>query len=704
MIINTTIPLSRVSNYPSRQVGKKALEFAKVNKAKIKIADGFVIPTETFKQIAHHNNLTQKIQLIEDTNNWNNDLLEKKLQRKIAGLIKKQEIPQDIATDISKTYHKLFPKGSFAKITSKGISLQNITGESNLLESILEAWGETVSKDTLFKRPQIITIQHQPLVSGIVYPSKEKKNLYIIKSVYGVFDKQLGVSNKPDVFEVNILSGTIISRHLNPRNIELKRKLDGFEKVKSKKTNSISLTDAQAIEIAQSTSKINRLFLGSRKISFTFLSGKVVITNIEKIINKIQEISNPILIGKSITGGYVESYTQVIKNHSEKLSFVTGRILVKKSLTHLDLGLINQASAIILEDKKLTPIILKTIADNHIPCIIGVTYATSKLNNNQRIVVDTGSGKIFTAKKKTNQRKSQRTITKVYLSAGNPFRAEQYQNYQEGVFLKSDYAIAFMGIHPNHLLQNRQYLLETDLARTVQAFFTKDQKALFYRSSNLNSSELASLHNSLNYEKNELNPYLGTRGALKIIEDSLLFTTELKIVSQFAHKEKREINFVIPFVRTASELAIIFKIIQKTLPHNNYLKFWLQLNTPANVINLKEFLHLPISGITFQAKTIHDLTYGLDPDNPDLLSHYSFDSKLMVSMLEKTVDTIGKSKTMLKNSIGTLPVIVKLNQFDAQLVSSATQLGIRAIVVKPTLLDIVKQQIISTENNMAMSH
>ncbi|MDH5533027.1 MAG: hypothetical protein OEX81_01200, partial [Candidatus Pacebacteria bacterium] len=474
-------------------------------------------------------------------------------------------------------------------------------------------------------------------------------------------------------------------------------------KIKSKRINQASITDQQAIQITNDAGKINRLFIGSRIISFSVQNKDLIISDIREVTKETQHESDPILIGQSVTGGYVEGYPQIINNHHDRLSFTTGHILVKKSLTHLDLNLINQASALIVEDKVLTPPILKAIKENHIPCITGVMYATSRLHSGHKVVVDTGSGKIFSPKKEKETQLNRKTLTKVYLSAGNPYRSEQYLAHNEGLFLKSDYAIAYMGIHPNHLLQNRKHLLEKNLIRTVTTFFTKEQKDLFYRSSNLNSMELNSLSNSLNYERHETSPYLGTRGALKIIEDSLLFKTELKIVSDFAHDKKREINFVIPFVRTASELAIIFKIIENTIPKNRYVKFWLQLNTPANIINLKEFLHLPISGVTFQAKTIHDLSYGLDPDNPELLSHYSFDSNLAISMLKEVVHQIKTSDKLHKNSVGSLPVVLKLNQFDAKLVSSAAQIGVRAIVVKPSLLDIVKQQIISAEQKMVLN-
>jgi phosphoenolpyruvate synthase/pyruvate phosphate dikinase len=685
-------------------VGKAALELDKISKAKIKTTDGFVVPVETLKKIAHHNNLTEKIKLIEDTNDWDNELLEKKLQKKISQLIKKQNIPEDVSHDIIKTYHKYILKNDFASIRVNQIKIDNITGESNLLESILEAWSQAITRQNLLKEPVLILVQKQPTVSGFIQPSPEKKYYYQLQTVHGVFDKQLGVQNKPDRFEINVSHNTIITRHLNPRKIELTRKLDGYKKVKNKNRKQAAITDQQAIEISKIAQTINQKFIGNRKIYFEIYGKHPFITDITSITNDHQPETDPILIGQSITGGYVEGFTQVVKNNQEKLSFLTGHILIKKNLTHLDLKLINHAAAIIIEDKKLAPAVLKLITDNHIPCITGVSYATTRLKNNQKIIVDTGSGKVFIKKEQSLERDRQSTVTKIYLSAGNPFRTEQYINHQDGIFLKSDYAIAFMGIHPNHLLKTRKKLLEQNLTRTIKAFFNKDKKDLFYRSCNLNSYELNSLTQSLNYEKEELNPYLGTRGALKIIQDSLLFEKELKIVAQIAHQQKREVNFVIPFVRTASELALIFQIIEKTIPKNSYLKYWLQLNTPANIFNLKEYLHLPISGVTFQAKTIHDLAYGIDPDNPDLLSHYSLDSNLVNEILSKVVEIVKNSSYFRQKTIGTLPIVVKLNQFNHEVVSKSVKLGVKAIVVKPSLLDIVKQQIISTEKNMVDNH
>jgi phosphoenolpyruvate synthase/pyruvate phosphate dikinase len=700
VIINTAIPLRDVSNYSSRQVGKYALELNRISTANIKTTDGFVIPVETIKRIAHHNNLLEKIKVIEETNDWQSDLLESKLQKKIRQLIKNQDIPEDVAQDIIKTYHKYIKKDDFAAINVGKYQIDNISGETNLLESLLEAWSRVSTKQDLLNQALLVKVQKQPQSSGYIQPSLDKKYRYLITVTHGVLDKKDSQRNLPDEFEIDISHGTIVSRHLQTRKTALTRALDGYISKKIKKPNQASISDKQALEIAKIAQNINQKFIGNKRVLFEIINNKIIVTDLLPVINNNQLDSDPILIGQSVTGGYVEGFSQIVKNNHDQNNFPTGHILIKKSLNYLDLKLINQASALIIEDKKLAPPILNMIKDNHIPCIIGVNYACSKLKNDQKIIIDAGNGKIFPEQQIEQNKTKQITNTKIYLSAGNPFRIEKYTTDLDGIFLKSDYAIAFMGVHPNHLLKNRKHLFEQNLTKTVETFLESKPHDFFYRSCNLNSAEMNSLHQSLNYESAEQSPYLGTRGAIRIIQDSQLFEAELSIISQIAQKQKKTVNFVIPFVRTSSELAIIFKIIEKTIPKSNYIKFWLQLNTPANVINLKEFLHLPISGVTFQAKTIHDLTYGLDPDNLNLLNQYTFDTELIKIMFKEVVETVKNSHYLNKQAIGSIPVVLKLNHYNSELVTTAAELGIRAIVVKPQLLDIVKQQILSTETKI----
>ncbi len=700
VIINTIIPLSQVDSLPPRQIGKQALDFSRLQKLKIKSSDGFVIPTETIKQIAHHNDLYHKINLIEETADWDNEFTSKANFKKIRSLIANQKIPSDIAEAIAKRTEKLLEKNEFLQVHSLENNLDNISGSTNLLESILEVWSLDYAKGGELTQPILVLTQSQPYASGVVKIDRLKKNLIQIKAVLGVYDKKLGPANKPDRFEINLSSMTIVSRHLNPRKVALKRVLDDLKTVKIKDQNVAAITDSQALKIANFCQKFNRQTLGRRKLFFEIKNDQISITKIFEPSKKTNQDSELILLGKSVTGGYIEGFVQVVKTPQDAHSFITGSILVKKNLDHLDHNLILKASALIIEEKTLSPTLISLINEHHVPCVVGADFATAKLYTNQKIVLDAGAGRLLKPTIVAQPTTSSHTITKVYLSAGNPYKTDQYGEKTEGIFLKSDYAIAFIGVHPNHVLRNQKQQFVDNLSHAVKTFVNKKPENFFYRACNLNSQELSSLSNSHNYEKFEQNPYLGTRGALKILEDETLFIAELHTVNSVANHEKRAINFVLPWVRTATELAILFKKIDQTIPEHPYLKFWLQLNTPANVFNLNEFLHLPIAGITVQAKTIHDLTYGLDPDNPDLERYYTFDNHLMGSMLENIAQTIKASKLYTGQIDRTLPVVLKLNHYYSEMVTLATQLGLRAVVVKPSLFAIVKQQIVATQNQI----
>jgi phosphoenolpyruvate synthase/pyruvate phosphate dikinase len=706
VIITALIPLDKAQRYSSRQVGQKSLLLAKLLGNKLPLPAGFVIPLETFKTIAHHNGIIPTAEMVFETADWSNNLAAKKNLSKIKRLIKKQLIPKDIATKINQAYRKIAKK-DLVKISSDQGLTENIKGESNLVESILELWADNITKDNLFPSPQIILVQTQPDTSGVI--SFDSKNALTVQSTFGVFDQSSIKSATSDLFTVDVKTLNVTSHHLNPKKITLKRSLDKLEKSKSKKPHQASLTDQQISKISQLAIKINRQFMGNKKIFFETKGNEIIISDVQdqSQLNPQQKTSGAILIGQSVTGGYIENYPQIATTSAQKKKFTTGHILVTKNLSHQDIDLVKKASAIICEDKTFDRSILIAIKEHHIPCIIGANLALTKLKPNQKIIVDAGAGKVFpatTAVPTTQNFRTQDTITKVYLSAGNPFQAETYPPKSDGIFLKSDYGIALLGLHPEHLIKTKKNLFARNLFNIGATFLQQKPQSFFYRSCNLNSQELSSLKFSENYETPELNPYLGTRGALKIIQSPNLFNLELKTLHELAKKTKKEINFVIPFVRTATELAIIFKKIEKVIPRNDYLKFWLQLNTPANILNLKEFLHLPISGITFQAQTIHDLSYGLDPDNPDLHLHYTFDANLITSFLTTCAKTLAANLPAKTSSTDPLPLVVKLNTFNAQVVNTASQLGARAIVVKPPLFDIVKQQIIGAERQTILKN
>lgn len=700
MIINTVIPLAQVDSLPPRQVGKQALDFSRLQKLKIKSSDGFVIPTETIKQIAHHNDLYHKISLIEETGDWDNEFTSKANFKKIRNLITNQKIPAEIAEAIVKKTEKLLEKSEFLQVHALENNLDNINGSVNLLESFLAVWSLDYVKGGDLTQPILVLTQSQPDASGVVKIDRLKKNIIQIKAVVGVYDRQLGPTNKPDRFEINLSSMTIVSRHLNPRKVVLKRVLDDLKTVKAKDQNVAAITDDQALKIASACQKFNRQTLGRRKLFFEIKNDQILITKIFEPSKKTNQDSELILLGQSVTGGYIEGFIQVVKTPTDARSFVTGSILVKKHLDHLDHSLVLKASAIVIEEKTLSPALISLISEHHVPCIVGADFATTKLYSNQKVVVDAGAGRLLKPTLVVQPTTSSHTITKVFLSAGNPYKTDQYSDHSEGIFLKSDYAIAFIGVHPNHVLRTQKQQFVDNLSHAVKTFLVKKPESFFYRACNLNSQELSSLSNAQNYEKIEHNPYLGTRGALKILEDETLFVAELQTVNVVATREKKAINFVLPWVRTASELAILFKKIDQAVPEHPYLKFWLQLNTPANVLNLNEYLHLPIAGVTVQAKTIHDLTYGLDPDNPDLERYYTFDNHLMISMLENIAQAVKQSKLYTGQIDRTLPVVLKLNHYYSEMVTSAAQLGLRAVVVKPSLFAIVKQQIIATQNQI----
>src|SRR5690606_31527976 len=130
----------------------------------------------------------------------------------------------------------------------------------------------------------------------------------------------------------------------------LVRQLDGLKRIANKQKNKAALSDKQALELAELGQKINRQFIGSKKIYFEINGKTITITALKDLQDTRLKKSDPLLIGQSVTGGFVEGIVQIVETERDKTTFKTGHVLVKKTLTYQDLSLLQQAAAIIVED------------------------------------------------------------------------------------------------------------------------------------------------------------------------------------------------------------------------------------------------------------------------------------------------------------------------------------------------------------------
>lgn len=720
------------------QVGYLAKKLFRLQQHEIPITATYVVPISTLKQISQANDLLSEVKHLLTIENSQSKPNTTRLLKKIKQLIIEQRIPTEINERILKKYHSKL-KGDFVQIkasylskdrTTNGNTQQNVLGDANFLHSLLEVWSaavvlEKLGKLYLYPAALVVQQQPQPLSSGLAYTQyfpHDKLSIHL-NSVWGVMN-QTELKIKADSFSVHHHSLQVTSKKISLQKKQLKRKSDKLiiTKVPLFKQRKPSINDSQVLQLAKLTIKIKKLFLPQQTIAWYLDNKKIVVTEstdseenltlsshltlASTLHSTISAQPQPLLTGTIVNAGVVTAKCRVVMTDKDAARTKTGEILIVKQLTPKHTILLTKVSAIITDHEISSPLLFEYLREHHLPTLTNTKIGTKILKTGQKIVVDATSGTIFregaiaqietiTTSKGNLEQKPVKTLTKLLISAGNPDKAKSYvTNLVDGVgVLRSEYAFAKFGDHPLHVLGGKKKsLLKKALLDTIVTFQQAcGVKPVIYRSQNFTTNELRQLSNAKNLEPKELNPYLGHRGAIKIISNFDLFNLELEVIKQALSKSNKKLSLMLSFVRTPSELKLLILHIKKSgLFHYKKFKLYLQLNTPENILQLSHYLQPEITGFSLNVRSLHSLLVGIDPDSPAIYSLYSLDVSLIENLMTKVLSTIRQSPTRKE-------VILHLEDHNLPLVEAATKLSLTAVTVKPDFSAMAKKRIREVE-------
>lgn len=285
------------------------------------------------------------------------------------------------------------------------------------------------------------------------------------------------------------------------------------------------------------------------------------------------------------------------------------------------------------------------------------------------------------------------TSTKVFASIAHADHLHSQVSHADGIgLLRTESAYIQLGDHPFSLLKKgkseriRQRL--TELVLSVAQTQHQDFPILF-RSHNFTTNEMAEFSHGRQFEPTEVNPYLGYRGAVRIIHDYTLFDVELDAL-QDAHMEGvQQLGLIVPFVRSHSELAIIVHHFTKPeYATQRFLQLWMQANTPENLLDIEQYCMPGLAGISLNIQSIHALLHGVDPDNTDVFQLYPVHHQGMHKHLKQARESTRKHKIKL---------VLQLEQFDHKFIEFASELGYDAVTVRAKDVHRARQVIIDSE-------
>ncbi|MFH4649962.1 phosphoenolpyruvate synthase [Vibrio alginolyticus] len=314
-----------------------------------------------------------------------------------------------------------------------------------------------------------------------------------------------------------------------------------------------------------------------------------------------------------------------------------------------------------------------------IPAIVGCGDSTSKLTDGATVTVSCSEGEtgyVYQGELEFDVKRSSvdelpLLPTKVMMNVGNPDRAFDFaQIPNEGVGLaRLEFIINKMiGIHPKALLnfdaQSDELKAEitqrirgykdpidfyvsklTEGIATIAAAFWP--KRVIVRMSDFKSNEYSNLVGGKAYEPHEENPMLGFRGASRYI--SPVFEDCFELETQAIKRVRNEmglknVEIMIPFVRTPSEAASVIDLLAKfdLRRGDQGLKVIMMCELPSNAVLADEFLKY-FDGFSIGSNDMTQLTLGLDRDSGDVAHLFDERNPAVKVMLQMAIDAATKA-------------------------------------------------------------
>lgn len=727
-------------------VGGKGANLGEITKAGFNVPPGFIITSKAYFNFIKENNLGTKIKHLLSTVDFKNQKSIEQVSLHIKRLIIASKISDELAIEIVKNYRKLggaineplvavrssataedLKTASFA---GQQETFLNVTGDAILIEKVKETWASLYDTRAIFYRHEqrfdnkiigialIIQKMIESEKSGVMFtidPLSNNKEKIIIEAIFGLGEMIVQGEEKPDRYEVDKNSLSIISVNISTQNYLLSKKGGENKKIKISKAKGASqkLTEKEVIELARLGKNIEKHYYFPQDIEWAIENGKVYIVQTRSVttVNKVSDINSVtqgkalghlLLKGDAASPGISSGLAKVIYSAKEMDKIQNGDVLIAPQTNPDFVPAMKKASAIVTDSGGRTSHAAIVSRELGIPAIVGTETATTVLKNEKIITVNGSTGEIFRGgfiKSDVHQEEIDtniKTATKVYVNLAEPEAAERVaQRNVDGVgLLRAEFMMAEIGIHPKKLIKDGKSdlfveKLSEGLTKFCKAF---SPRPVIYRASDFKTNEYRNLTGGKDFEPIEENPMLGFRGVFRYIQDEEVFKLELKAIKKVREKQGfKNLWIMLPFVRTVEELIKVKKIINDFgFERSSNFKIWMMVEIPSNVIMLEQFIDAGIDGVSIGSNDLTMLILGTDRDNSELAHEFNEMNPAVLWAFEHVV-RIANKKGITSSICG--QAVSTYSELTKRLV----KLGVTSVSVSPDAIDHTRKLIMHFE-------
>jgi len=519
-------------------------------------------------------------------------------------------------------------------------SFLNVRGTDDLLQQLREVWASLYIPRVIYYRrqlaleeePEIAVIVQQMInsdTSGVAFsidPSSGDPSRIVIEGAFGLGETVVSGQVEPDHYEVNKSDLSITNVHIGYKRFMLTRGEDGRNlrvDLPPSRSDARVLTDDQIRRIAELVRKDEAHYGTPQDTEWAFAGDDLFIVQSRPVTTGGQwTVSRPakavaeiLVTGLTASPGLVSGTVRIVLTPSEGDSIQPGEILVAEMTTPDWVPFMRRAIAIVTDSGGMTSHAAIVARELGIPCIVGARVATTTLKTGQVVTVDGAAGTIQTGTIATpgpqtsvvssRPTASARlvTATKLLVNLGEPDRAVEIAKLPvDGVgLLRAEFMLlsALEGTHPRVLIaEGRSNEFVDRMVTQLQVFADAfDPRPITYRSTDFRTNEFRGLKGGEEFEPKEENPMIGLRGAYRYVHDPSLFKLELEVIKQVRTRRKN-LNLMIPFVRTESELKRCVDLVRESgLMDDRDFELWIMAEVPSVVHWLPAYAQLGVKGV-----------------------------------------------------------------------------------------------------------
>lgn len=412
------------------------------------------------------------------------------------------------------------------------------------------------------------------------------------------------------------------------------------------------------------------------------------------------------------------------------------KILVAKNISPEWLPGLKQTVGIIVEEGGLTSHAAIIARELGIPALVSATGATELLKTGEFIQLDGERGEVYreSAKLKEQPRKNEKEtqiITQSFI-ANYPIGTRLMVNLSQTTSITKAVSLPVDGIG---LLRSDLMLLELLSEQPLETWLHPQQKTrlieqwsqlinqfavpfaprpVFYRSldwgaervphwgreavGDLTTLKYHRFQQTIMQSAKSSRPHsiLGNRGTLSYRLDPVLFDLELQALEQVYESGNKNVNLILPFVRSVEEFKFCRSRIEKTqLTQQQSFQLWIMAEVPSVIFLLPEYIAAGVQGIAIGTNDLTQLVLGVDREEGKLSQEYNATHPAMLAALKQII-TQARTGGIPCSICGQAPV-----QYP-ELIDYLISWGITSISVEPEAVEKIYHSISRAEQRLIL--